>query len=875
MIGKQISHYHIIEKLGEGGMGIVYKAEDTKLNRTVALKFLPPEMTRDPAAKARFIHEAQAASALQHHNICTIHDVDETDDGQIFIVMDYYQGESLKDRINIGESNVGAIHRIAPTINECINITMQIAHGLQEAHSNGIVHRDIKPANIMITDKGEVKIMDFGLAKLAGRTMLTKSGTTLGTVAYMSPEQTRGEAVDHRTDIWSLGMVLYEMITGRPPFKGKYDQAVIYGILNEEPEPLTAVRTGVPMELERITSKMLAKNPAERYQHLDELLVDLRSCLKVTGQTSAQIQRPVSPVRKSMRLFWYGALAGLIGLTLIVYFLVPREEKTTSRLKMIAVLPFENLGPPEDEYFADGLTDEITSRLSLINRLGVISRTSSIQYKKTSKTLPLIAKELGVDYILEGTIRWVKTGGSERIRITPQLIKVSGDVHLWADNMDRTIDDIFAIQTEIAMRVVKSLDIVLGEGEKHGIEMIPTKNLEAYQAYLRGLSYTTIYERSSLDMWIKLFQRAVQLDSTFAMAYVQLSWAHLRYYWFGFDRTKERFYAAKQCLDRAFALQPELPRAHFILGYYYYYGFHNYDRALEAFAAAEKGLPNNSAIQGSIAYIWRRQGKFEQALVRQKKAFELDPKNLNTLYEIGLTLSWLGVYADAEEYFNRFNTVLPDQSIGYIRKAEMYLQWLGDTRKSRSELERVPKQYYPWAHLTWLDIYEHNYQQALDRLNHAPTSPYEDQYSVIPVSQLRGLVYWFMNDSVRSHASFDSARLFLESEIKKKPDDDRLHSSLGIVYAGLGRSEAAVKEAELAMEQLPISLDAIRGVFPLISLAHVYTMVGKYDTALDKLEYLMSLHAPKVITAPILRLDPIYNPLRSNPRFQALLSKGE
>lgn len=223
MIGKTISHYKILEKLGESGMGVVNKAEDTKLKRTVALKFLPPELTRDPEARARFIHEAQPASALQHHNICNIHDIDETEDGWIFIIMDFYQGETLKERLNV----VGATRWVALTILECLDITIQIASGLQEAHAKGIVHRDIKPANIIITEKGEVKIMDFGLAKLAGKTQLTKAGSTLGTVMYMSPEQTRGEAVDQRTDIWSLGVVLYEMVSGRPPFRGEYDQAVV------------------------------------------------------------------------------------------------------------------------------------------------------------------------------------------------------------------------------------------------------------------------------------------------------------------------------------------------------------------------------------------------------------------------------------------------------------------------------------------------------------------------------------------------------------------------------------------------------------------------------------------------------------------------
>ncbi len=864
MLGSTVSHYKILTQLGGGGMGVVYKAEDTRLKRTVALKFLPPELTRDPGSKERFIQEAQAATALRHNNVCVVYDIDQTDDGQMFIVMEYFEGETLKEK---------AERRPLP-IDLAVDIAMQAARGLAKAHEAGVVHRDIKPANIIVTKEGDAKIVDFGLAKLSGQTMLTKAGSTLGTAAYMSPEQTRGDAVDHRTDIWSLGVVLYEMVTGQLPFKGDYQNAVIYSILNAQPEPMTALRAGVPMELERVVQKCLVKDPRERYQHMDELIVDLRSCSKGAAQIGPHTPRRTAPIQRTRRLIWYGAAACAIILALVAYILLNREEKPASRLKMIAVLPFENLGPAEDEYFADGLTEEITSRLSSIGGLGVISRTSSMQYKKTSKTLPVIAKELGVDYILEGSVRWVKTGTSERIRITPQLIKVSGDVHLWADNIDRTLDDIFAVQTEIATRVVKSLDIALGESEQRSIEAIPTKNIEAYRAYLRGLSFTQRYERPNLEMAIEMFHRAVQVDSTFALAYTELSQAHLKYLWEGYDRTKGRLAMAKESVDRAFSLQHELPDAYIALGYYYYYGYRNYDQALEAFAVAEKKLPNNKVLE-PVAFIWRRQGKFEAAADRLKKAFELDPQAAYLPFEIGLRLASLGKYADAGAYLDRSISILPDQDEAYLWKAQLYLIRSGDTKKSRSELDRVPTQYQPWVNLTWLDIYDHNYQSALQRLRLAPERVSEVQVAVTPVHLMRGLVYRFMNDSIRSHLSFDSARVFLESEIKKRPDDQRLHRSLGMVYAGLGRTEEAVREAELSVQQLPLSLDAVDGVYPLISLAQVYTMVGKYDAALEELEYLISLPAPKIITAPILRLDPMYDPLRSNPRFQALLAKAE
>ncbi|MBL7135126.1 MAG: protein kinase, partial [Candidatus Marinimicrobia bacterium] len=420
MIGKTISHYKILEKLGEGGMGVVYKAEDTKLKRTVALKFLPPELTRDEEAKERFVHEAQAASALEHNNICNIHEIDETDDRQTFIVMACYEGETLKHKIERGPFK----------LEESIDITIQIAEGLAKAHEQGIVHRDIKSANLYMTKDDVVKILDFGLAKLRGQTKLTKEGTTLGTAAYMSPEQTRGEDVDHRTDIWSLGVVLYEMLTGQLPFKGEYEQAVIYSILNEDPEPVKALRTGIPMELERILNKALLKNAGERYQLVDKMLDNMRWLQKSLeiGIIEQRLTKIISPYRYR-----------------------------------IAVLPLTNIGPnPEDEYFADGMTEELISTLSKINELRVIARTSIMQYKNIAKSVAEIGRELKVGNVLEGSIR----KAADKLRITVQLIDSQSQEYLWSQDYDREFKDIFTIQSDIAHRVADALRVQLMGGEQ-------------------------------------------------------------------------------------------------------------------------------------------------------------------------------------------------------------------------------------------------------------------------------------------------------------------------------------------------------------------------------------------------------------------------
>lgn len=360
--GAAISHYTIIAKLGEGGMGVVYKAHDTKLNRTVALKFLPPDLTRDQEAIDRFINEAQAASGLDYANICTIYEINETADGQMFICMAYYGGETLDQKI------VGADGCPPLRIEDAIDIAMQIARGLERAHEAGIVHRDIKPSNLIITTRGEVKIIDFGLAKLAGQMHFTKTGNLSGTVAYISPEQVQGKPTDHRTDIWSLGVVLYEMLTGELPFQGEGDQAVIFSIVNEDPREITALRQETPVLLAQLVHKAMQKNPADRHQSMAELI------------SAFTLLREKTAARPSLSL-----------------------EKNTPA---IVVLPFADLSPQRDqEYFCDGITEELVNALSKIEGWRVVSRTSSFAFKGKEQDIRAVGKQLNVSHALEGSVR--------------------------------------------------------------------------------------------------------------------------------------------------------------------------------------------------------------------------------------------------------------------------------------------------------------------------------------------------------------------------------------------------------------------------------------------------------------------------------------
>jgi TolB-like protein/Tfp pilus assembly protein PilF/predicted Ser/Thr protein kinase len=878
MIGKTISHYKILEKLGEGGMGVVYKAEDTDLQRNVALKFLTPQSLGSEEEIARFVHEARSAAALDHPNICTVHEIGKAED-QTFITMAYIEGQSLKDKIEAGPMRIG----------EAVELAIQIAEGMSKAHEKNIVHRDIKPANVMVTSEGQAKIMDFGLAKSAKRTVLTQEGTTLGTVAYLSPEQARGEEVDGRTDIWSLGAVLYEMVTGQRPFKGDYEPAVVYSILNQEQEPVTALRTGVPMELERIVNKCLAKDKGERYQTAADLVADLRRLKRSLTENGVQ-SRPAVPLmagRKSIRP-WMSAFAVVAIVILAVaitrHYLTSSEDKTAgpaatetvSDRKMLAVLPFENLGPPEDEYFADGITEEITSRLAALQGLGVVSRTSAIHYKGADKTIKQIGEELGVGYVLEGTVRWDRAAeGESHVRVTPQLIRVSDDTHLWSERYDHELKNIFSVQSQIAEQVIEQLDVTLLEPERRVLAAKPTDDMDAYQAYLRGLEYNRRFDigEEGKRLEVQMFERAVELDPKFALAYAALSRAHSALIILGMDPTQERLDKAKAAVDRALELQPELPEAHLALGYYYYWGLREYDKAMAELSEAAKGLPNESEILKVSGYISRRQGRWDEALDQLLRASELDPLDAYCLTEVGHTYRWMRNYEAAIQYYDRSIALSPDQIASYVFRIFCYWEGWGDLERARASLEAMPVRNNLLTNLVWSlqEVREGNYQAALNRINSAPFEIFEAMAFVYAKPQLAGFMYLRMGETERAQRAFESARVLLDGELAKRPGDARIHSSLGLVYAALGQSEKAIEEGLLAVEMDPVSGDALSGPCRVQDLAQIYTFVGDQEAALEQIEYLLSI--PSGMSVPLLRIAPEWDLLRDNPKFQRLLEE--
>ena len=638
LIGKTISHYKILEKLGEGGMGVVYKAEDTKLDRFVALKFLPHHLSQSEEEKKRFIHEAKAASALDHPNICTIYEIDETEDGQMFIAMASYAGKVLNDIV--GEAHVRPL-----PMDAAIDYAIQIAEGLQAAHEQEIVHRDIKPANIIITEKGKVKIVDFGLAKLAGRTMLTKEGTTLGTASYMSPEQTQGTEVDRRTDIWALGVVLYEMITGKQPFQGDYEQAVLYSIMNEDPEPITGLRTGVPMEMERIVNKALKKNAAERYQSLDEMLVDLKAVsAEPKGGKEGALPKQTRKTPLTVGLFILAALAVGSG---FFYWWQTSSDSPGSRpvsVQRLAVLPFTNIRQdPETDFLGFALADQIIGSLSYLKNI-LVRPSSSIRRYQDQTLDPLTAgADLRVDLILTGN--YLKEANTIRLNI--ELVDVDANEMIWREAIEVEYKNTFALQDIVSEKVIDRLKLQFSQDERARMQSDVSQNPLAYEYYLRSISYPSTTEGHLLA--IEMLTNSIQLDSSYAPAFAELGYHRQQYGNYGLAGAQE-IRKAEQAYQRALSLNNELLTALWYLSGLYA----ETDRAEKAVELARSMLtinPNNAPAHFSLGYVYRYAGMLEESEKEYDRALAIDPGNPR-FRSAGITYDVLGNYEKAIQAVN-------------------------------------------------------------------------------------------------------------------------------------------------------------------------------------------------------------------------------
>jgi eukaryotic-like serine/threonine-protein kinase len=652
MTGEMISHYKVLEKLGEGGMGVVYKAHDTKLDRIVALKFLSPQLTSSVNEKRRFVQEAITASALDHPNICTIHEINESTEGQLYIVMPAYEGITLCQRIKKGSLS----------IDEILNIAVKIAEGLQSAHEKGIYHRDIKSSNIFITHKAQVKIMDFGLAYKSDISQITNTGSTVGTVPYISPEQARGEKIDHRTDIWSLGVILYEMITGQRPFMSDYSQELVYMILREEPEPVINLRSNIPPALVQIVQKALQKNRELRYRTAEEMLLDL-TVLQRELQTAHQgIMLRNAPILKRPAVYGVLAVLFLMLSMSIVYFNRVQEE----RIKSIAVLPFENLsGDPDQEYFADAMTEQITSELARLPGLIVVSRSSVMQYKLNPGRSRDVAKELGVKAIVTGSV-WMD---GDQLRITVHLIDAQSEVHRWTKDYTRDMSNLLNLQKDVAYAIAGEIRINLSpEKEEYFTETLEIDR-RAQQAYLHGIYYLRFYQQGGpsatpeiIQKSIESFEQAIEIEPDWPEAYAKLASA---YHWsassitHGIIDVTDHYEKSKSAAHKAIELDASIADAYGALGFVLHNFYMDWDGAERAYRRAFELEPNN-VYRWGYALLLRALGRYEEA----STYFPIEQEPLSPVLrvQLALTLGCAGRYDDAFDVLREF---APPGSVRY------------------------------------------------------------------------------------------------------------------------------------------------------------------------------------------------------------------
>jgi serine/threonine protein kinase/Tfp pilus assembly protein PilF len=610
LAGTKLGNYEIESLLGRGGMGVVYKATQISLSRSVALKFLPPELIDSREWKERFHREAQAAAALAHPNICTIHEIDEADD-RVFIAMECLEGQSLDKKIESGPLD----------IDEAINIALRVAEGLRHAHKRGIIHRDIKPANIMVTEDGQAKIMDFGLAKLSDKTRLTKTATVMGTIAYMSPEQARGDKdIGHQTDIWSLGVVLYEMLTGMLPFDAETNTGLIYKIINEDPEPIRNHRGDLPGPLVSIVEKTTQKNSQSRYGDAEELISELET---VKSETSVSVE---------------------------------------SSSPSIAVLPFVDMSPAKDqEYFCDGIAEELINALTQIADLRVIARTSAFSFKGKNINVRDIGRELDVGSILEGSVR--KAGN--RLRITAQLVDTARGHHLWSEKYDRELEDIFAVQDEISEAIVDRLKPRLLREEKTKPAKRETVNMEAYNLYLRGRYFWNKMTDESIQKALKFFECAIEIDADYAIAYVGLADSYQFLANVASIAPQEVYPKAREAIETALELDDTLAEAHASLAIIRMQHEWDWEGAEREYLRAIELNPGYANAHQWHAVHLMFVGRFSEAITRIKRALELDPFSLFINRDYAMILLYSSHFDEAVKQCQK--TIEMDPTFGWIR----------------------------------------------------------------------------------------------------------------------------------------------------------------------------------------------------------------
>ncbi len=852
--GTHVAHYEVIEKLGGGGMGVVYKARDTRLKRTVALKFLPLEWSHHTEARQRFENEAQAASALDHPNICTIHDIDETDDGHLFIAMAYYEGETLKRKIKQGPL----------PLEEALQYAVQMARGLEKAHAQSIVHRDIKPANVMVTEDGVVKVLDFGLAKMA-HVHLTKTGTRMGTLAYMSPEQTRGDTVDHRTDVWSLGVVLYEMLAGEHPFQDDYDQAIVYALLHEDPTPITERNPEVPPDLEHMVAMCLEKEPDLRYPAMTDLLADLEAFAQSDGSgstTALRVARHRKRKRQQRNAIRMGA--GLL-LLLVLALAIPGSRHAILRAfgdtsvpaeKRIAVLPFiNNLGnTPENQALVDGLMQSLTSmiaRLQMVEDLLWVVPASEI-IRRGITTASDAEKILGVNVVLTGSVQRM----GQKTEVILELI----DPHPQAP---RIIDTESipgplnpAFQQQVHRALMSLLRVRFDAQARQAVSTGRSTEPNAYAFYLRGMGYLQRYDKEgNLDNAIVLFNQALEEDSLYALAYAGLCEAA----WEKYRKTNDTALAdlALQNCDRAGILADDQAAVLIPLGSIYSQTG-QYKKAKQTLLRARALEPDNADAYRWLGFVYEKQGEFDQAEDAYEQAIGLKPNFWLYYQELGTLYIYNGRHEEASEQFEWVRRLTPDNYLAYnaLGYTRLQLNQVEEAKELfRRSIEKQPN-VIASRNLGLVYFREQQYDEAVRELEKARTLDEDDWLAW----RWLGHAYYWNDSPAQAQAAWQRMIDLAEPLIDVNAKDIDVLSALAEAYTALDDHVQArfYLDRVLALPR--------QGNFLPYFIGRVYEMLGDRELALFYIEQALENHFDPVT----LDQDPWLEDLRTEPSYQDL-----
>jgi serine/threonine-protein kinase len=865
--------YSFERELGRGGMATVHLARDLRHKRPVALKVLHPELAQSLGPE-RFLREIEIAAGLQHPHILTVLDSGQTA-GYLWYTMPFVEGESLRDRL----TREGQL-----PLEDAVRLGTEVADALGFAHTRGVIHRDIKPENILLS-AGHALVADFGVARAIqdGGQSLTSTGTSVGTPAYMSPEQAMADQhLDGRSDLYSLGCVVYEMLAGEPPYVGRSAQAIVAKRLTDPVPSVRRLRDTVPSGVDLALSRVLAKAAADRFPTAAAFAEALRVAEREPVVTSAAV--PVPSPRRRLRPAVLGAVLATVAVTVALLWRGSRGASPPAANDgptRLAVLPFENRGAPTEDYFADGMTDEVRGKLSALPGLKVIARTSSSEYKKSGKPPSQIGKELGVQYLLTATVRWEKRPDGDRVRVSPELIETRDASTRWQQPFDAAMTDVFTVQANIATDVARALDLVLESADRQALGVIPTGSLPAYDAFLRGEEESaslTRVEPVTLRRAMGYYAKAVALDSTFAQAWLQLALGHAMTYMLGYDPTPARKDSTRRAVERVVALRPDGYESRWAR--MVYYGQVLGDRRRGA-AEIEEGLrlaPRNPAMLAMAAFYEISDRKWDQAAAHLQEAALLDPRSVHAAADLANLYFSQRRFPEATVAIDRALSLDPGNlnirvNAAYLRVAN------GDVEGGRRVIHEAPPTVSRDALVAlvagndtpWL--LDDESQQAVLRLTPAAFDNDRTTWGAALAS-----TYLLRGDTARALAYEDSARVAQEVIVRGDPDNADQRQHLALMYAFLGRKVDAVREGERALAQVrqgkgaAITDDASFLAYVENSLARVYILVGEPEKALDLLE--SALKVPSYITAGWVQVDPHYAPLRGNPRFERIVASA-